>query len=129
MGEAGSRPLDGIHVLVVDDEVAARHFLRSVLELAGAIVTAATAADALRVALVADLIVCDLPSAEAAEPDFLPRLRHVHVSRGRRVPAIALVPHGGMRGAHVLAPGFDRYLPKPADREELRAAVRELVRR
>jgi CheY-like chemotaxis protein len=129
MGEAGSRPLDGIHVLVVDDEVAARHFLRSVLELAGAIVTAATAADALRVALVADLIVCDLPSAEAAEPDFLPRLRHVHVSRGRRVPAIALVPLGGMRGAHVLAPGFDRYLPKPADREELRAAVRELVRR
>jgi CheY-like chemotaxis protein len=81
------------------------------------------------VALVADLIVCDLPSAEAAQLDFLPRLRHVHVSRGRRVPAIALVPHGGMRGAHVLAPGFDRYLPKPADREEPRAAVRELVRR
>jgi DNA-binding response OmpR family regulator len=81
------------------------------------------------VALVADIIVCDLPSAEAAQPDSLPRLRHVHVSRGRRVPAIALVPHGGMRGAHVLAPGFDRYLPKPADREELRAAVRELVRR
>jgi CheY-like chemotaxis protein len=92
-------------------------------------VTAATAADALRVALVEDLIVCDLPSAEAAQPDFLPRLRHVHVSHGRRVPAIALVPHRSMRGAHVLAPGFDRYLPKPPDREELRAAVRELARR
>jgi Arabinose-binding domain of AraC transcription regulator, N-term len=45
--------------------------------------------------------------AAAPQPDFLPRLRHVHVSRGRRVPAIALVP----------------------DREEFRAAVRELVQR
>jgi two-component system CheB/CheR fusion protein len=129
MGEVPSRSLEGIHVLIVDDDVAGRHFLRSVLELAGAIVTAASAADALRVALVADLIVCDLPSAKAAQPDFLPRLRHVHVRHGRRVPAIALVPHGGMRSAPVLAPGFDRYLPKPVDREELRAAVRELLRR
>jgi two-component system CheB/CheR fusion protein len=129
MGEVPSRSLEGIHVLIVDDDVAGRHFLRSVLELAGAIVTAASAADALRVALVADLIVCDLPSAKAAQPDFLPRLRHVHVRHGRRVPAIAMVPHGGMRSAPVLAPGFDRYLPKPVDREELRAAVRELLRR
>jgi CheY-like chemotaxis protein len=129
MSEVPSRPLDGIHVLVVDDDVTARHVLRSTLELAGAIVTAATAADALRLALVADIIVCDLPSAEAAQPDFLPRLRHAHISRGRRVPAIALVPHGSMRSAPVLAPGFERYLPKPADREELRAVVRELVRR
>src|SRR6266478_1228217 len=72
-----------IHVLVIDDNVNERNFLRSVLELAGAI----------RVAL-ADVIVCDLTSAEAARPEFLPELRHVHIRLGRMVPAIALVSTG-----------------------------------
>ena|SRR6266550_7850683 len=125
----GRFELHGIHVLVIDDNVHARHFLRSVLELAGAIVTAASAADAIRVALIADVIVCDLTSAEAARPEFLPELRHVHVRLGRTVPAIALVPTGEMRNARAQAPGFARYLPKPVDADELRAAVSDLARR
>lgn len=63
--------LRGIHVLVIDDDQLARHFLRSVLEFSGAIVTAAGAADALRAALIADVIVCDLASAEAAGAEFI----------------------------------------------------------
>jgi len=81
--------LQGVHVLVIDDDVQARHFLRSVLELWGAIVTATSAIDAIRVALIADVIVCDLASAEAAAGEFLERLRHMHVRLGRRVPAVA----------------------------------------
>ena len=117
-----------IHVLVIDDNVNERNFLRSVLELAGAIVTAASAADAIRVAL-ADVIVCDLTSAEAARPEFLPELRHVHIRLGRMVPAIALVSTGEMSNARARAPGFERYLPKPIDADELRAAVSDLARR
>ena len=83
--------LQGIHVLVIDDDLHARHYLRSVLELWGAIVTATSASDAIRVALIADVIVCDLTSAENANGEFLERLRHMHVRQGRRVPAIALV--------------------------------------
>ena len=56
--------LRGIHVLVIDDDQFARHSLRSVLEFSGALVTAARAADAIRAALVADVIVCDHASAE-----------------------------------------------------------------
>jgi CheY-like chemotaxis protein len=51
--------LQGIFVLVIDDDLHARQYLRSVLELWGAIVTATSAADAVRVALVPDVIVCD----------------------------------------------------------------------
>lgn len=119
--------LQGVHVLVIDDDVHARHFLRSVLEIWGAIVTATSAADAIRVALIADVLVCDLASAEAATEEFLERLRHMHVRLGRRVPAIALVPASGSVSARVRAPGFQRYLAKPVDSDELRTAVLALA--
>jgi len=119
--------LQGIHVLVIDDDLHARHYLRSVLELWGAIVTATSTADAIRVALIADVIVCDLTSAEQASGEFLERLRHMHIRQGRRVPAIALVARG-LKDARVRAPGFQRYLGKPVDGEELRTAVVDLAR-
>jgi len=98
-----------------------------VLELWGAIVTATNTADAIRVALIADVIVCDLTSAEHANGEFLERLRHMHIRQGRRVPAIALVARG-LKDASVRAPGFQRYLGKPVDGEELRTAVLDLAR-
>lgn len=119
--------LRGIHVLVIDDDQLARHFLRSVLEFSGAIVTAAGPADALRAALIADVIVCDLASAEAAGAEFISQLQHLHVRLGRTVPAIALIP-AGTRGARVRAAGFQMYLMKPIDGNELRAAVLEMAR-
>ncbi len=120
--------LRGIHVLVIDDDQLARHFLRSVLEFSGAIVTAAGTADALRAALIADVIVCDLASAEAAGVEFLSQLQQLHVRLGRSVPAIALVP-AGTRSARVRAAGFQIQLMKPVDGDELRAAVLEMARR
>jgi len=119
--------LRGIHVLVIDDDQLTRHFLRSVLEFSGAIVTAAGADDAIRAALIADVIVCDLASAEMAGSEFLAQLQHLHVRLGRTVPTIALVPTG-TRSARVRAAGFQVYLTKPVDGEELRAAVLEWVR-
>ncbi len=120
--------LHGIHVLVIDDDQLARHFLRSVLEFSGAIVTASGTADALRAALIADVIVCDLASAEVAGREFIAQLQQLHVRLGRSVPAIALVP-AGTRGARVRASGFQMHLMKPVDGDELRAAVLEMARR
>jgi CheY-like chemotaxis protein len=119
--------LKGIHVLVIDDDQLARHFLRSVLEFSGAIVTATGAADALRAALIADVIVCDLASVEAAGSEFIAQLQQLHVRLGRTVPAIALVP-AGARSARVRAAGFQMHLMKPVDGDELRAAVLEMAR-
>ena len=119
--------LKGIHVLVIDDDQLARHFLRSVLEFSGAIVTATGAADALRAALIADVIVCDLASVEAAGSEFIAQLQQLHVRLGRTVPAIALVP-AGARSARVRAAGFQMHLMRPVDGDELRAAVLEMAR-
>jgi len=120
--------LRGIHVLVIDDDQLARHFLRSVLEFSGAIVTAAGTADAIRAALIADVIVCDLASAEAAGDEFLSQLQQLHVRLGRSVPAIAVIP-AGARGVRARAAGFQMHLMKPVDGDELRAAVLEMARR
>jgi CheY-like chemotaxis protein len=119
--------LSGIHVLVVDDDQLTRQFLRSVLEWSGAIVPAAAASDAIRAALIADVLVCDLVSAETAGSEFLSQLRSFHVHLGRTVPLIALVPSGA-RGARVRAAGFGMYLAKPVDGAELRAIVLEASR-
>jgi len=70
--------------------------------------------------------VCDLASAEAADSEFLERLRRMHVRQGRRAPAIA---GQGLRDARVRAPSFQRYLTKPVDGDELRAAVLEQFHR
>jgi CheY-like chemotaxis protein len=114
----------GIHVLVIHDDQSARHYLRSVLETSGAIVTAAAAAAAIRVALIADVIVCDLESAERAGSEFLSQLRSLHVRLGRSVPAIALVPNGTRR-ARERSAGFVGFLMNPVDGDELRATVLE----
>jgi len=119
--------LRGIHVLVIDDNQLARHFLRAVLESSGAIVTATAAVDAIRTALISDVIVCDFESAETAGSEFLSQLRNLHVRLGRTVPAIAMVPTG-IPGSRVQEAGFGMYVMKPVDGDELRAMVLEATR-
>src|SRR5262252_10017951 len=112
--------LRGVHVLVIDDDQLSRHFLRSVLEFSGAIVTAVATADAIRAALLADVIVCDLASAEMAGGEFLSQLQQLQ----RGVPAIALLPTE-TPSARARAAGFPMALTKPVDGDELRALVLE----
>jgi CheY-like chemotaxis protein len=127
MSGARAGELHGFHVLVIDDDQLSRHFVRSVLEFSGAIVTATASADALRAALIADVIVCDLASAERAGSEFIAHLQQLHVRVGRTVPTIAVVP-AGTRGARARAAGFRVYLVRPVDGDELRAAVLEATR-
>jgi CheY-like chemotaxis protein len=120
-----ARKLRGIRVLVIDDDGPERQFLRSALVSSGATVTAAGTADTLKAAFIADVIVCDLASAETAGTEFLSELRHVHGRLNRMVPAIALVP-AGTRSARVREAGaFQMFVTKPVDVGELRDIVLE----
>src|SRR4030095_10036539 len=103
----------GIHVLVIDDDQFARHSLRSVLEFSGALVTAARADDAIRAALIADVIVCDLNSAEAAARR-VPGATSPH-ARSPGTPCAGHRPRRARRERCVRAPGFEHYLAKPVD--------------
>jgi CheY-like chemotaxis protein len=128
MAQGNRRELHGIHVLVIDDVEHARQAFRAVLEFWGALVTALTAAEALGAALRADVIVCDLETAEAAGSGFLERLRRLHTRGARPVPMIALMPAEVATAGTARAPGFQRHLGKPVSGEELRTAVGELAR-
>jgi CheY-like chemotaxis protein len=120
--------LEGIHVLVVEDDDTARHLLQRAMESGGALVSVATGADALRSAVRADVIVVDLATAEAAGREFLFHLRRLHSRPDRPVPIIALAPLGLAIRATLRVAGVQRYLMKPVEDEHLRAAVLELAR-
>jgi len=97
MGDRAEIELSGIHVLVIDDDRLTRHFLGSVLESSGAIVTAAAASAAIRAALIADVIVCDLVSVETAGREFLSLIRALARSEtarsNERIAVRRLTPH------------------------------------
>ena len=120
--------LAGIHVLVIDDDERSRRFLRAALEAGGALVTATPSAEAAGAALMADVVVCDLATAEAAGSGFLERLAARHTPHGYRVPSIALRSPGVRVATHRPVPHFDRYLVKPVGGDELRIVVWELIR-
>jgi CheY-like chemotaxis protein len=122
-----ARKLRGIHVLLIDNDQPERNFIRTVLEFSGAIVTVAGTTDALRAALIADVIVCDLASAEMAGSEFFDQLRY-HVRLDRMVPAIALVPAGTRSDRVRKAGAFQMFVTKPVDVGELRDIVLEAAR-
>ena len=128
VGDPRTRRLDGIHVVVVDDDGSSRRTLQRALETWGALVSVATADDALRTALRADVIVVDLGTAEAAGREFLSHLHRLHSRPNRLVPIIGLAPLGMETPATPRAAGVQFYFVKPVEADELRSAVWQLAR-
>jgi signal transduction histidine kinase/CheY-like chemotaxis protein len=138
-GEAPSPPvrqaadaLQGLSVLVVDDDEDTRELLQSVLSSAGATVrTAGSAEDALisavehpPAALISDIA---MPGADGYS--FMERLHDLLGSRSPRI-AVALTAFAGARDRQrILAAGFQRHVTKPFDPTALVATLRELHRR
>jgi PAS domain S-box-containing protein len=125
--------LDGLHVLVVDDERDARELLTAILTQSGAVVTAAAGvADALdKLRLVKpDLLVSDI---EMAEEDGYSLIRKVRVSEeggGRRIPAVALTAHARLSDRlRALSEGYQMHIPKPVEPAELVLAIANLTDR
>jgi signal transduction histidine kinase len=121
--------LDGMRVLVVDDDADARDMLLADLISCGAVALgAATAADAMTTLLgrQVDVIVCDigLPGIDGYE--MMRRVRGMTGSLGR-VPAIALTAYVGADDRErALDAGYQMHLPKPVDLAALHAALGRL---
>ena len=129
MGQNDRQSLDGVHVLVIDFDADVRALVAAVLEPLGALVTATTAAGAADTPIVADVILCDLELVEATGHVFLAGLRTKHQQRCRPAPALAFVTGGRPTEARVRAAGFQRYIMKPIQADELRRAVLQTVER
>ena len=124
--------LNGVAVLVVDDDPDALSLLRDILERAGARVTTSDSATA-----ALEAIECSTPDALVADigmPHFdgfalIGRIRQSSRSAIRQLPAAALTAYARSEDrAKALRSGFQIHLAKPIDPNELVAAVFALTR-
>jgi signal transduction histidine kinase len=120
--------LDGIRVLVVDDELNARQVASAILQQKGAAVAEAGSAER-ALELVADGHV-DLIVSDLAMPvtDGYEMMRRVRQAGGRFVPAVALT--AGVAPEDVtaaFAAGYQRHLPKPVSAAALVRTAAELA--
>jgi signal transduction histidine kinase/ActR/RegA family two-component response regulator len=125
--------LDGLRVVIVDDEPDARELVGAILEQQGAIVTVATsAADALR-AVEHDrphVFVSDIGMPDEDGYALLRKIRARTAARERPVPALALTAYAGEQHAQMAAQaGFQRHMVKPVVPAQLIDAVARLAGR
>src|SRR2546423_138050 len=127
---AGNRRLQGIRILVVDDNPDHLEIMRGVLTHAGARVdtahTAQEAFDALEAAP-PDIVISDLAMPHATGYNLIRRIRRS--SRSSAVPAIAMTAFfADEHRDKALAAGFDEWVAKPAI-ESIVGLVAGLLRR
>jgi signal transduction histidine kinase len=127
----GLPALDGVRVLVVDDELDARELVTAVLERCGAVVELAASAAEAEAALersAPDVIVSDVGLPGEDGYALVRKLRALDGERAG-IPAIALTAyaHPADRTRALLA-GFQMHLAKPIEPEELAAVVANLAR-
>jgi signal transduction histidine kinase/ActR/RegA family two-component response regulator len=130
---ARASALDGLRLLILDDDVDTRHVLETALGHMGAAVTAVGSA---REALDAvgreppDVVVSDIRMPGEDGYAFIRKLRALSPERGGRTPAVALTAYPRVEDrARALEAGFQMHVPKPVQPNELAAVVAALAGR
>jgi signal transduction histidine kinase/DNA-binding response OmpR family regulator len=130
-GGVGPR-LDGLTVLVVDDDVDARELLSKVLGDQGAVVLSASSAPAaLKVLeeLRPDVVLSDVAMPDMDGYGLMRKLRKLPASRGGRTHSIALTAYARPEDAEqAMNAGFDAYMSKPVHPGRLVTTIAELAR-
>jgi signal transduction histidine kinase/CheY-like chemotaxis protein len=128
-----SRDLLGIRVLVVEDEPDAREMLRAVLERFDAdVITASSASDALDVLPTAkpQVLVSDIGMPEEDGYALIRKIRTLPSEAGGNIPAIALTGYVRVEERmRALEAGYQMFVPKPVQAEELGSIIASLVAR
>jgi len=122
--------LDGVNVLIVEDDPDARSALRVVLELAGARARIASSAAEAVTAMESeppDVVVSDIAMPDEDGYSLVSKLRALDRSGGQLV-TVALTGHASdLDRDRALRAGFDAHVGKPVDPEALVASVASLV--
>ena len=117
--------LDGVKILVVDDDDRLRGALTTLLHRAGAVVEVAeSAAEARRLLdrFAPEVLLCDIAMPEEDGYTFVRKLRAD--PQRRRLPALALTAYASdLDRADSAAAGFDRHIAKPVEFEHLVASI------
>jgi len=127
------RDVEGLRVLVLDDEPDAREFLKELLESCGLVVTtaadAASAFDVIRGGAI-DILLSDIAMPEEDGLSFIKRVRALPREEGGRTPAVALTAYARLEDrTRALRAGFNTHVAKPVDPTELLAVVSSLAAR
>lgn len=125
--------LDGLHVLVVEDEPDGRDLVQRVLEDRGARVTSCTSTDEGLLSFSTsrpDLVVSDIGMPGQDGYEFIRRLRALEGSDKTFTPAAALTAMARAEDRHrALLAGFQAHIAKPVDPLELVVVLASLVGR
>jgi PAS domain S-box-containing protein len=129
----GLPSLQGLKVLVVDDEADTRELIGEVLKECGSeVITSRSAAEAL-VALEQhqpDVLISDLGMPDEDGYSLISKIRALPSERGGQIPAAALTAYARVEDRlRVLRSGFQFHLPKPVDSAELVTVVASLAGR
>ena len=129
----GLPSLEGLKILVVDDEADTRELIREVLKECGSeVVMSRSAAEALE-ALEQhkpDILISDLGMPDEDGYSLISKIRALPPERGGQIPAAALTAYARAEDRmRVLRSGFQFHLPKPVDSAELVTVVASLAGR
>ena len=127
----GLASLEGLHVLIIEDESDARELLLAILRRAGAAAMAvASVAEALETLQrwKAEVLVSDIGLPDADGYALIQHVRALDAERGGAVPAIALTANARPENrSRALAAGFQMHIAKPVDPAELTHAIARVI--
>jgi two-component system, OmpR family, response regulator len=122
---------NGLRLLIVDDDIDTRKLLTILFELDGAeIIAVASASEALEIisSFQPDVLISDICLPDEDGYSLLRKIKKLDIERGKITPAIALsayVQDEDRQYAYLA--GYQKYLHKPINLDELAKAVSELA--
>jgi PAS domain S-box-containing protein len=128
-----SLDLNGVEILVVDDDTDAREFVTFLLEQYGARVRAVSSAGEALTALtqsVPDVLLSDIGMPDVDGYMLMQQVRTLPPEQGGQIRAIALSAYAGeINYQQAIAAGFQSHISKPVEPAELVAVVTSLAKR
>jgi signal transduction histidine kinase/CheY-like chemotaxis protein len=129
----GPDRLDGVRILLVDDERDTLEMLKVGLNFSGAeVALAGSASEALETlaAFAPDVLISDIGMPEVDGYELMRKIRALPAEKGGRVPAVALTAYARTEDRlQALRAGYQMHVPKPVELAELVAVISSLAQR
>jgi CheY-like chemotaxis protein len=123
--------LEGIHIMLIEDNLDTRLMVDEVLRHCGAIVTTYESAEIALENLtefLPTIFICDLSMPGLDGMQFMKRIRALPAERGASTPALAVTAYDAQYAASAAQDaGFNAYLTKPLRLDVLCTVVKELA--
>ena len=130
---SGKVRLDGLHVLLVEDDDDSRKLIGTMLKRYGARVTSTKSAkEALNVfdGELPDLLISDIGMPDEDGYELIRKLRSAPPDKGGLTPAIALTGYASKKDRErALTSGYQQHMAKPVEQSDIISAIAALVGR